>query len=61
LSPGEEPVLLKDGKTKKAHPNWHAGVTDPVNQSFLNDLTALVMEHVVRDTVSGMFLSLTLY
>ncbi|KAJ7309258.1 hypothetical protein DFH08DRAFT_823675 [Mycena albidolilacea] len=53
LSPGEEPVLLKDGKTKKAHPNWRAGVTDPVNQSFLNDLTALVMEHVVRDTVIG--------
>ncbi|KAK7008316.1 hypothetical protein R3P38DRAFT_3324901 [Favolaschia claudopus] len=49
LQPGEEPALLKDGKTKRAHPNWSAGVTDPVNIRFLESLKALVLEHVSRD------------
>ncbi|KAF8185606.1 hypothetical protein K438DRAFT_1765831 [Mycena galopus ATCC 62051] len=52
LQPGEEPELLKDGKTPKAHPNWHAGMKDLVNHRFLDRITNLVMENINADTVS---------
>ncbi|KAF8155107.1 hypothetical protein K438DRAFT_1987178 [Mycena galopus ATCC 62051] len=52
LQPGEDPTMLRDGKTPKAHPNWRVGVADPVNRQFLERITDLAMESINADTAS---------
>ncbi|KAJ7084522.1 hypothetical protein B0H15DRAFT_989160 [Mycena belliarum] len=52
LQPGEEAELLEDEKTKKAHPNWATGVSDPNNLQFCIRIKNLVMEHVNTDNKS---------
>ncbi|KAJ7816339.1 hypothetical protein B0H13DRAFT_2380464 [Mycena leptocephala] len=52
LNDGEEPQLLADKVTKKSHPNWFAGVSDPVKLSFCMRVTDLVMDHIGRDNQS---------
>ncbi|KAJ7105251.1 hypothetical protein C8R44DRAFT_886740 [Mycena epipterygia] len=53
LGPGQEAEMLEDGLTKKTHPNWLQGVSDPVNALFCERSSELCMEHVIKDNSNG--------
>ncbi|KAJ7091057.1 hypothetical protein C8R44DRAFT_891747 [Mycena epipterygia] len=53
LQPGQTAEMLEDRVTKKTYPNWHHGVSDPVNERFCHETTKLCMETVTNDTASN--------
>ncbi|KAF7348323.1 hypothetical protein MSAN_01786100 [Mycena sanguinolenta] len=49
LKEDEEPGFLADGVTRKAHPNWNAGVSDKINVAFCTRVTNLAMDAIGHD------------